>query len=167
MKNITKIIITLLALSFFSCSANYHLKESKKEYEKAIRKGYKPLLDSIKSVSRIKPVEIKLVGQKRSLIVNTIDSLLLVNDCLDTVVRTQIVRVVDTAIKYISIDTVMTLDSGGKMFLKIHNGEISAKVENVSIKENIYIETIPLWVKIVLGAMLGFIILLILVRRIK
>lgn len=40
------ISLTLITLSI-GCSSNYHLKQSKRHYSKAIEKGYKPSIDTV------------------------------------------------------------------------------------------------------------------------
>lgn len=157
------LLLIFLVLLFTSCSSNYHLKQSKKHYDKAISKGYEPKQDTLKTISSIKPIPLNISDNKRTLTVNLIDTILIRNNVLDSVIRYKIrkelITVVDTVIKYIEIDTVLTLQSGGKAHLKIENGAVSLDVENVQVKDWIYIERMPYWMRVV-GAIMIMILIL-------
>jgi hypothetical protein len=151
-------IAVIMLLS--SCTANRHLKRSQHHYEQAIAKGYEPLNDTVKTVNSIKPVAVTISTPNRTIIVNRIDSILKVNDCLDSLIRSQILEVIDTVIYYYELDTTITAPNGAKVRLQFKDGAINPEWENIDVQPIIYVEKLPYWARWVIGISILFLILI-------
>lgn len=155
------IIVFMIALASWltGCSANFHLKQSRKHLHKAISKGYEPLKDTTRTLQSIKPVRVNISTPNRTLIVNRIDTILKENNCLDTLILRQIVEVVDSVPYFLDLDTTLVSDNGAKVRLRFDSGMVYASWENLDVQDTVYIERMPLWGKVLLWFVVAFILL--------
>jgi hypothetical protein len=160
------IICVLIAGALFlsSCTANRHLQISQNHYEKAIAKGYEPTEDTTKTMLIARPVILAVSDSNRFNYLSDVNTLLMRDSCLNEAARDRIIKIVDSIIiqvpKDIKIDTVYTLDNGGKIFVSVRDAKVNISVENICIETIVYVERLPYWAKWVIGISILFLILI-------
>ena len=160
------IICGLIAGSLFlsSCTANRHLQISQNHYEKAIAKGHNPTDDTTKTMLIARPVILAVSDSNRFNYLSDVNTLLMRDSCLNEAARDRIIKIVDSIIiqvpKDIEIDTVYTLDNGGKIFVSVRDAKVNISVENICIETIVYVERLPYWAKWLIGISILFLILI-------
>jgi hypothetical protein len=142
MKN--SLLIIVLALFISGCGHEFYIKQSKKSYEKAISKGYKPRYDSIPKITLVNNIRLGFNPKMQPIIDRKIDTLLL-EWCNKRVLdpslpppTIQIKTIYDSAFKSIKIDTLIKLDNGSNARIMIENGSAIFEIITYCIEEKIY-----------------------------
>jgi hypothetical protein len=161
---INSMIVLSILFLVFGCTANQHLKRSQHHYNKAIAKGHEPTDDTTKTMLIARPVILAVSDSKRLNYLSDVNTLLMRDSCLNDAARERIIKIVDSIIiqvpKDIKIDTVYTLDNGGKIFVSVRDAKVNISVENICTETIVYVERLPYWARWVIGISILFLILI-------
>lgn len=119
------LMILIMLLWVTSCSPEYHVKRAAHHYEKAMKKGFKPLKDTIKSQSELAlKYNTDYLSHLKPRILIKLDSFDITPEEKEKVAKI-VYREVEAASKELELDTVITIDYEGKEI-----GMIKAKIKD-------------------------------------
>jgi len=140
------LVIAILFLS--SCSVQYHLKESKKHYDRAISLGYKPRLDTIIRINTIGKIPIDYKPNIRLYFNNVVDTIL-EKYCDDlkggnfekaNKSKESLKKMLIDSYKYIDVDTLVRFPDGSAVHIMANNGQLSVKQKTACLEDRVIIE---------------------------